>query len=135
MAASSPEHALWRTWIRDARAASASVTDSILYFVIQVQPLSPVPVPARASRPPRLVPSWYMICPSRDLRRGGVLRYALGAEPLVLFRGRDSGIVRAIPAHCVHQGVDLSHGSVAGDCLRCPLHHWEYSDRCETVVG
>jgi aminopyrrolnitrin oxygenase len=50
-----------------------------------------------------------------------------------VFRG-DRG-VQAIPAHCLHQGVDLAHGVVAGDCLRCPLHHWEYAERCVKVPG
>ena len=48
---------------------------------------------------------------------------------MVLFRGRDTGVVHAAPRHCEHQGVDLVHGDVVGDCLRCPLHHWEYGDR------
>ena len=54
---------------------------------------------------------------------------------MVLFRGRETGVVHALPAYCQHQGVDLAHGSVVGDRLRCPLHHWEYSDRCERIPG
>ena len=48
---------------------------------------------------------------------------------MVLFRGRDTGVVHVAPRHCEHQGVDLVHGEVIGDCLRCPLHHWDY-DGC-----
>ena len=88
-----------------------------------------------AARPPRLVQGWYGVCPSRDLRRGTTRRFDLGDEPIVLFRGRDTGVVHALPAHCAHQGVDLTHGSVVGDRLRCPLHHWEYSNRCERIPG
>lgn len=76
-----------------------------------------------------------MLCASRALRRGAILRLDLGDEALVLFRGRETGVVHALPAHCAHQGVDLAHGSVVGDRLRCPLHHWEYSNRCERVPG
>lgn len=76
-----------------------------------------------------------MVCASGALRRGGVLRFDLDDEAIVVFRGRDTGVVHALPAHCAHQGVDLAHGTVAGDRLRCPLHHWEYSNRCERVPG
>lgn len=103
------------------------ITSSRLEPPVLVQPY------ARPSRPPALVPGWYMACASDALRRGGVMRFELGGEPIVLFRGRDTGLVRALPAHCLHQGVDLAHGDVVGDRLRCPLHHWEYGDRCERV--
>jgi aminopyrrolnitrin oxygenase len=76
-----------------------------------------------------------MVCPSDDLRRGRTLKFDLAGEPIVLFRGRETGVVHALPAHCLHQGVDLVHGSVVGDRLRCPLHHWEYSNRCEVIPG
>lgn len=87
------------------------------------------------NRPPPVVPSWYMAAPSRALRRGRILRFQLGEHPLVLFRGRDDRAVHALPAHCRHQGVDLAHGAVVGDCLRCPLHHWDYRDACERIPG
>lgn len=86
-----------------------------------------------ALRPPAVVPYWYLICPSADLPRGGVKRIELAGLPIVLFRGRETGVVHALPAHCAHQGVDLARGHVVRDCLRCPLHHWEYSDRCERI--
>ncbi|MCM2315699.1 MAG: Rieske 2Fe-2S domain-containing protein [Thermoanaerobaculia bacterium] len=105
------------------------ITSSRLDPPVLVQPH------ARPSRPPALVPCWYIACASDTLRRGGVIRFDLGGEPIVLFRGRDTGVVRALPAHCLHQGVDLAHGDVVGDCLRCPLHHWEYGDRCERIPG
>jgi len=90
---------------------------------------------AQRLHPPRLVAGWYVACASSALRRGGVQRFELGGAPLVLFRGRDSGVVHALPAHCQHQGVDLARGTVVGNRLRCPLHHWEYSNRCEHVPG
>ena len=74
-----------------------------------------------------------MVCAGRELRRGAIRRFDFGDTPIVVFRG-DSG-VQALPAHCLHQGVDLVHGRVAGDCLRCPLHHWEYSEVCVKIPG
>lgn len=76
-----------------------------------------------------------MVCAGGALRRGAIRRFEVGGERIVLFRGRDTGVVHALPAFCEHQGVDLAHGSVVGDRLRCPLHHWEYSNRCERIPG
>lgn len=76
-----------------------------------------------------------MMCASGEVRRGAVRRFELGGERIVVFRGRDTGVVHALPGYCQHQGVDLGHGSVVGDRLRCPLHHWEYTDRCERIPG
>jgi nitrite reductase/ring-hydroxylating ferredoxin subunit len=84
-------------------------------------------------RPPAVVPYWYLIGPSASLKRGAVMRTELGGLPIVIFRGRETGVVHALPAHCLHQGVDLARGHVVRDCLRCPLHLWEYSDRCERI--
>lgn len=94
-----------------------------------------VPVPVRAATPPRLVPGWYIVCASRALPRGAIRRFELGDRAIVVFRGRDRGVVHALPAHCLHQGVDLARGTVIGDCLRCPLHHWEYTSGSVTVPG
>jgi nitrite reductase/ring-hydroxylating ferredoxin subunit len=93
------------------------------------------PTRTRSSAPPQLVPCWTTVCASSDLRPGKVIPFAFGNRPVAIFRGRDHGVVYALPAHCQHQGVDLTHGTVVGDRLRCPLHHWEYSDRCERIPG
>lgn len=100
-----------------------------------IAPRPDVHAAPRAVRPPRLVPSWYLIGPSGKVRRGAVHRFELDGQPIVLFRGSDTGVLHALPAHCQHQGVDLAHGTVVGDRIRCPLHHWEYSNRCEKIPG
>lgn len=82
-----------------------------------------------------LLHTWYLIARSRDIRRGTIHRTQLGAEPVIVFRDRELGILRALPAHCKHMGVDLSTGHVAGRVVRCPLHHWEYTDRCVAIPG
>jgi phenylpropionate dioxygenase-like ring-hydroxylating dioxygenase large terminal subunit len=89
----------------------------------------------RAATPPVFVPGWYMVCPRRELPRGAIRRFELGGQAMVVFRGKESGKVQALPAHCLHQGVDLTHGEIVGDCLRCPLHHWMYSKRSVQVPG
>ena len=85
-------------------------------------------IPRSAAVPPRLVPGWYIVCASRELPRNRIRRFDLGDEAIVVFRGSNG--VQAIPAHCQHQGVDLAHGVVVEDCVRCPLHHWEANERC-----
>lgn len=69
--------------------------------------------------------AWHLVCPSETLRPGQVLRWSTGARELVLFRGR-SGAVHALAAHCPHMGAHLGGGTVVGDSLRCPLHHWQF---------
>ena len=122
---------------RDTKAAALPPHSTAILARVQFMATNPLFEPrlARAATPPRIVPGWYIVCASRELRRGEIRRFELGDEPIVLFRGRDTGVVTALPAHCLHQGVDLVHGVVAGDCLRCPLHHWEYSDHCLKVPG
>lgn len=89
----------------------------------------------RRSEPARLR-SWYLACPSESLRPGEVRGWSLGGRELVLFRS-ESGRVQALSAHCAHMGANLAHGTVIGEHLRCPLHHWRFdgSGICRAVPG
>lgn len=72
--------------------------------------------------------SWFVICRSDELPAGGVIgREFLGGR-VVAYRGED-GIARVHSAYCVHLGADLSGGTVVGNMLRCPFHHWTYDGR------
>ncbi|HVT57032.1 MAG TPA: Rieske 2Fe-2S domain-containing protein [Thermoanaerobaculia bacterium] len=68
--------------------------------------------------------SWYLFCESRRLRCGPVSQSLLGRR-LVAFRTA-SGRVAVMDAHCAHLGADLGQGSVVGETIRCPFHHWRY---------
>lgn len=70
--------------------------------------------------------SWYLVCRSSEVRRGRVVSREVAGHPLVIFRAADGGGVHALSAHCAHMGAHLGRGTVVGDRLRCPLHHWEY---------
>jgi len=75
---------------------------------------------------PDRLQAWYRVCGSRDLPPGRVLRWDLPGRSFVLYRGQENGAVHALAAHCAHMGTHLAHGTVQGDCLRCPLHHFKW---------
>jgi phenylpropionate dioxygenase-like ring-hydroxylating dioxygenase large terminal subunit len=80
--------------------------------------------------------SWYPLCRSADLRRGQVIRRQAFGQALAIFRTAQNQVA-ALPATCPHMGADLSRGTVIGERLRCPLHHWEYNRAgvCERIPG
>lgn len=82
---------------------------------------------------PLLIHDWHPVARSDSLAEGGVLAVRLLGEDLVLWRR--GGRVHAWQDLCVHRGSRLSLGSVAGDCLRCPYHGWEYAEdgRCARI--
>jgi aminopyrrolnitrin oxygenase len=69
--------------------------------------------------------SWYMICQSSQVLPGQTYSADLLGHPIVLFRTADRAL-HALSAHCSHMGTHLGGGTVVGDCLRCPLHQWQY---------
>ena len=67
--------------------------------------------------------NWYLVAQSNELARGEIITRLLGAQEIVLYRGRYGGQVAAFAAHCAHAGCHLQHGEVVNDHLRCALHH------------
>lgn len=76
---------------------------------------------------PQRLQAWYRVCGSGDLPPGRVLRWDLPGRSFAVWRGRESRRVHAAAAHCAHMGTHLGFGEVAGDALRCPLHHWRWA--------
>lgn len=99
-----------------------------------------VPVPAGVA--PGHLPgpsrprSWYLVAPSAALRSGQALGVRVAGHEAVVFRS-ETGRVHALSAHCPHLGAHLKHGTVQGELLRCPLHHWSFdgAGRCRAVPG
>lgn len=77
---------------------------------------------------PRRLRAWYRVCSSRELSPGQVFTWSLQEKSFVLYRGRTDRRVRGLAAHCSHMGVHLGHGTVVGDRIQCPLHHWKWGD-------
>jgi aminopyrrolnitrin oxygenase len=68
--------------------------------------------------------SWYLFCDSSQLKDKPFSQRILGRQ-LVGYR-KASGQVAVMDANCAHLGADLGCGSVVGDTLQCPFHHWRY---------
>ena len=72
---------------------------------------------------------WFQIAWSAELQVGDVKAMHYFGRDLVAYRG-ESGQVHVLDAHCAHLGAHLGvGGTVAGDDIICPFHHWRWS--CE----
>lgn len=91
--------------------------------------------PGRAGRRLKTYPcaypnGWYHLLNSSDLMPGQVKEVAALDRDFAVFRGRKTGSVGVLDAHCPHLGANLAvrgvvpHGT---DCLRCPFHKWTFS--------
>lgn len=89
--------------------------------------------PPAEERFPAYPASWYLFCPVEDLRRGPISKRILGRR-LVAFR-TERGKLAVMEAHCVHLGADLGYGSVEGETIQCPFHHWRYGIDGVCVAG
>lgn len=69
---------------------------------------------------------WYVVDLSDTLAVGEVRTVFAFDQEWVMFRGEDGGVGISDP-FCPHLGAHLGHGgTVQGNHLRCPFHHWEY---------
>lgn len=69
------------------------------------------------------------MCSSKELRVGQVLEVGCLGADFAVFRGRKTGAVGILDAHCPHLGANLAVGGVVpqgSDCLRCPFHEWTF---------
>jgi phenylpropionate dioxygenase-like ring-hydroxylating dioxygenase large terminal subunit len=48
-------------------------------------------------------------------------------QDFVLFRGED-GKAKCLSNTCTHRGGSLSGGKIAGNCIQCPYHGWEFDE-------
>lgn len=69
---------------------------------------------------------WFCISYSYELAVGEVRNTHYFGRDMVLFR-TESGKVGLTDPACPHLGAHLGHGgTVQGESIRCPFHHWQY---------
>ncbi len=69
---------------------------------------------------------WYPLALSEELAPGAVKTRWFMGEEVVVFRGEAGGVCVA-DATCPHLGAHLGHGgTVVGETLRCPFHHFRF---------
>ncbi|MFE6777580.1 Rieske 2Fe-2S domain-containing protein [Streptomyces sp. NPDC057702] len=69
---------------------------------------------------------WFALATSGEVRPGKVLTRRLMGQDVVLYR-TTSGRLSAVRPFCPHLGAHLGHGgTVRGDNLVCPFHHFQF---------
>ena len=74
--------------------------------------------------------AWYFVALSRQVARGGMKRYEIMGEPVLLGRTR-AGEVYAMRDICPHRAAPLSAGRLVehdgeGETVECPYHGWRF---------
>ena len=79
------------------------------------------------SRFPWPIPfGWFAVAWSHELETDDLRPYRAFERDLVLWRDAE-GVAHLHDAYCPHLGAHLGHGGrVAGSCLVCPFHGWEF---------
>ena len=67
---------------------------------------------------------WYPMATTEDLTDQPLKVRALGQD-FVVFRGED-GEAKCLSNTCTHRGGSLAGGKIAGNCIQCPYHGWEF---------
>lgn len=80
---------------------------------------------ANADHEPFLFDAWYVAGWSTDLKPGERIGRTFLNQPIVLFRTA-SGEAGALEDRCCHRAMQLSHGHVDGEILRCTYHGLEF---------
>lgn len=78
------------------------------------------------ANPDRLVRSWYVVCPSREIRTNKVIGVEMLGRRLAVWRDT-AGEAHVLNSVCPHLGADLSQGEVIDGAVQCPFHHWRFA--------
>jgi phenylpropionate dioxygenase-like ring-hydroxylating dioxygenase large terminal subunit len=77
---------------------------------------------------------WYAILESNEIKKGKIVGVMRMGEKMVAWRDT-KGDLSVMIDKCPHRGVAFSVGKLAGDCIRCPFHGFEYdtNGNCKLV--
>ncbi len=76
---------------------------------------------------------WYPVAVSDEVEAGEVIAKEFLDYQVAVWRTED-GTPQVSSSYCAHLGADVTRlGTVLGDCLRCPYHHWQYATSGECV--
>lgn len=81
--------------------------------------------------PARYARGWHCLGIADDFRDGKLHTLNVFGSRLLAFAD-DTGKISVLDAHCPHMGADLSQGTLEGNRVVCPFHHWKFegSGRC-----
>ncbi len=82
----------------------------------------------------RFARGWHCLGLAADYRDGRPHTLDAFGTRLAAYQGGD-GAIHVLDGYCPHMGGDLSHGTVAGDSVICPFHHWSWGPdgRCNRI--
>jgi len=85
-------------------------------------------------QPYRYARGWHCLGAVEEYRDGKPHTLEAFGTRLVAFADT-KGDIHVLDAYCPHMGADLSHGTVEGDRIVCPFHHWKYdaSGKCVDI--
>jgi nitrite reductase (NADH) small subunit len=67
---------------------------------------------------------WIVVAAISDLPAEGSIERTVEGQLIAIFRHQEQ--LYAIEGLCAHHGGPLSQGAVAGGCVTCPWHGWQY---------
>jgi phenylpropionate dioxygenase-like ring-hydroxylating dioxygenase large terminal subunit len=82
----------------------------------------------------KMIPNqWYAVLESEEVKPGRPVGVTRMGEKLVFWRDRQ-GRVNCLHDQCPHRGAALSLGAVAGDCIVCPFHGFQYEASGQCIL-
>ncbi|HBE67377.1 MAG TPA: ferredoxin [Planctomycetaceae bacterium] len=71
--------------------------------------------------------SWHQAASIDQLEASGALEILVEQRVIALFLIDNT--IHAVDGMCAHQGGPIASGKVAGNCVTCPWHGWQYDVR------
>ncbi|MCY7282837.1 MAG: Rieske (2Fe-2S) protein, partial [Cyanobacteria bacterium CAN_BIN43] len=75
---------------------------------------------------------WYPVAWAEQLKVGQVMPVTVWQQAIAVYRNAE-GQAFALEDACPHKGIELHKGEVAGNCLVCPYHGWEFNSDGQCV--